>query len=284
MSFPLQLDSNIINAGLNAKAAVNSAMETPARAPNEDPDVEQGDVDFPGGPDEHEHGSGRGQLGMIKEHTPSEIAAGTLALFSVSAAVASMFIAGGLFVNIAGILCVLIGPYSYWQQKNITDVRALMETHMALKAEVNRYENENIRLKGCVDDLGGAIKNLEDVEETFEHINEMNIESIEELATQVEEGKDILAAMKKNLKASALQNIITVVLNSDKDGNYEFDNGEVEQLITNLKAINGMQLNEQKFREVIKKYNGSVEAVVTILEDITRGNSNENEAIFKMLD
>lgn len=268
------LTSTLVSTAVKARSALNNQFE------DEDPDVEQG-VENPL-PEGEDDGDGRKPLGMLKENTMMEIAAGGLALVSVSTAIASMAIFSGPFVNGAGILACLIGPYSYWQQRNITDVKALKETHEALVKEVNHLETENERLKGLVVELGTSIENLEDVEDTFDHIKEMNIESIDEFREQVEESRQILAMMRKNLKASAIQNVITVVLNSDVDNNFTFDKDEVESLIHNLKSINGLEMNEEKFRKIITENDGSVRAVVAILNDIVNGDKNNGDGIFRV--
>jgi hypothetical protein len=245
-----------------------------------EPDVENGSVGV--GAD----GSERKKLGMVKENTLVEIAAGCLALVSMITALTSMVIASGFFVNCAGVLAIALGPYSYWQQRNITDIKTLQETHEALVREVDHLGSENERLKGVIGDLTGSVDKLEGIEDTFDQISEMNIQSIGDFKEQVEESKLILGMMKTNLKASALQNVITVVLNSDNDGDYTFCNTEVETLIDNLKAINGLEMDEMKFRSVISVNDGSVDAVVMILNDIIhaqeQGAENEHEGIFKL--
>lgn len=245
-----------------------------------EPDVENGSVGVGG------DGSERKKLGMVKENTLVEIAAGCLALVSVITALTSMILVSGFFVNCAGILAIVLGPYSYWQQRNITDIKTLQETHEALVREVDHLGSENERLKGVVGELTGTVGKLEGIEDTFDQISEMNIQSIDDFKEQVEESKLILGMMKKNLKASALQNVITVVLSCDNDGDYTFNNKEVERLIDNLKAINGLEMDEMKFRSVISVNDGSVDAVVMILNDIInaqeQGDDNVHEGIFKL--
>ncbi len=257
------------------------------------PSGEQGFEAFPSGANEPQEGETqpdepevdeRQALGMVKETTLIEYAAGALAIVSVSTAVATMLITGGFIVNGAGIFAILLGPYSYWQQRNITDVKALKETHEALVREVDILSSENERLKGLVDDLGTSVDKLEDMEDTFDYINEMNIESVDEFRQQVKEAKINLRMMKKNLKASALQNVITVVLNSDMDRNFIFEEAEVEKLIENLKAINGLEMNEKRFRNLISENHGSVDAVVRILNDIVHRNQNSGDEIFRISD
>ncbi len=269
------ISATLMTNAIKARSALNNQFQ------EEDPDIEQG-FDGQQQPPEGDE-NGRKPLGMIKENTMIEIAAGSLALVSVSTAIATMIIFASPVINGAGILACLLGPYSYWQQRNITDVKALKETHEALVKEVNHLEAENNRLKGLVDDLGDTVGRLEDIEDTFDHIKEMNIESVEEFRQQVEEGRNILGMMKKNLKAGAIQNVITVVLNSDADKNFTFDKNEVESLIANLKAINGLEMNEEKFRKIITENDGSVDAVVTILNDIVNGDRNKSgEGIFNL--
>ena len=249
-------------------------------------DVEQGIEAFPGAVPETavetpDDANARKRLGAIKEHTPIEIISGLLALVSVSTSVATMFIIGGLSINVAGILSCLLGPYSYLQQRNITDVKSLQETHEALVKEINQLQMENERLKGLVEQLGGTVEKLEEVENTFDYISEMNIESIDEFSKQVEESKVILNLMRRNVKSSAMQNVITVVTNSDIDGNYIFDKNEIETLISNLKTINGLEFHELNFRKCIEEHNGNVDAVINVLNHVMNDSGDNEDCIFE---
>lgn len=220
-------------------------------------------------------------LGQIKENTFKEVLAGLLGGVSVSASILAMIMTSATTVTIAGIFACLIGPYSYWQQRNLTDVIALKKTHEALVKEIGRLKSENERLKGLVDELNETVTKLEDVEETLDYIYEMNVESVVELRDQVEVGKNILGLMRNNLKANALQNVITVVLQSDKDGNFQFDSKEVDDLIKNLKGINGLQLNEARFRSKIAKMDGNVDRVIELLDEVMVASPNNRESIVK---
>lgn len=137
-------------------------------------------------------------------------------------------------------------------------------------------------MRGVNEELGESIKRLEGVEDTFDALNAMNVESLAEFQTQVEESKEILAKMKQNLQTDALQNIMTVVLNSDVDGDYKFDEDETETFIDNLKAVNGIETNEEEFRRVLAENDGSVEAVIAILKDLLNGDPNANDGIFHL--
>eukprot|EP00551_Chaetoceros_affinis_P007956 CAMPEP_0203678102 /NCGR_PEP_ID=MMETSP0090-20130426/30720_1 /ASSEMBLY_ACC=CAM_ASM_001088 /TAXON_ID=426623 /ORGANISM="Chaetoceros affinis, Strain CCMP159" /LENGTH=63 /DNA_ID=CAMNT_0050545201 /DNA_START=40 /DNA_END=231 /DNA_ORIENTATION=+ len=57
---------------------------------------------------------------------------------------------------------------------------------------------------------------------------------------------------------------------------------EVENLISNLKAINRLEINEEKFHSINMKNEGSVDAVVVIWNDILNGNRNaSSDRIFR---
>lgn len=272
-------------------ASTNDYSKITDEGKHQEPDIEEGfdavpnngEGPEPDRPEEESRHDNRKALGMIKENTFIEFLAGGLAVTSVGVSVASMIVTSSFVVNGAGILACLIGPYSYWQQRNLTDAKSLQETHDALVKEVDHLRSENERLKGLTGEMRGTIDRLEDVNDTFDYIQELNFESVQELKQQVDEGKVILSMMRKNLKASALQNVITVVLNSDTDGNYTFDKDEIETLIVNLKSINGLELNEKRFRTIISENDGSVDGVVTILNDIVHNKKHDQESIFNFV-
>ena len=53
-----------------------------------------------------------------------------------------------------------IGPYAYWQQRRLTDVIALQETHKALAEQVDRLGKENVRLHETVMELSETVDRL----------------------------------------------------------------------------------------------------------------------------
>ena len=239
---------------------------------NDEPDIEQGLHD--------EESIDGGGLEMIKGITPIQYAAGGLAGTSTILSIIAMVIVGGGLIISAGLITMILGPYSFWQQRQLTDIQLFKETHESLVREIDHLEIENIRMTGLVEELDETVDRLEIIEDTFDTLNSLNIESLATFQTQVEESKDILAEMKQNLETDAMQNIITVVLNSDVDGDYKFDEDETEKLIDNLKAVNGIETNEVEFRKVLTAKNGSVDAIIDFLQDILNGNPNTHDGIF----
>lgn len=79
---------------------------------------------------------GKGFLKPIPETTTIEKVAGGAAVVSVVTALAAMIVEGGIVVYFGGILSAVVGPYAYWQQVQLTDIKALKETQEKIEAEV----------------------------------------------------------------------------------------------------------------------------------------------------
>lgn len=219
-------------------------------------------------------------LGHVKQSTGMEKMTGLVGAASVGASVTSIILTGGTTVLIAGLLACFVGPYAYWQQTQMTDIVALKETHAALEREVNFLAAENTRLAQNVERLAGAVDRLADVEDALDVMTQTQGQSVDAFMEQVEENKEILKSMQKNLKASILQNLLSVVMGSDTDGDFMLDDDEVEQLVSHMKSINGCEVNEKKLREVIKEKGGAVDAIVDVIREVVNEGGGGPDAIF----
>lgn len=219
-------------------------------------------------------------LGHVKQSTAMEKLTGTVAFASVGASVTAIIISGGTSVLAAGILAVIVGPYAYWQQTQMTDIAALKETHAALEREVNFLAAENTRLAQNVERLAGTVDRLADVEDALDVMTQTQGKSVDSFMEQVEENKEILKSMQKNLKASVLQNLLSVVMGSDTDGDFILDKDEVENLVSHMHSINGCNVNEKKLRQVIQEKNGAVDAIVDVIRDVINEGNAGPDAIF----
>mmetsp|Transcript_14846 Transcript_14846/g.21789 ORF Transcript_14846/g.21789 Transcript_14846/m.21789 type:complete len:255 (+) Transcript_14846:117-881(+) len=220
-------------------------------------------------------------LKMIAEQTLIEKAAGLLAFISVAMSLVAIITARGKFVTVAAILSFLLSPYSYWQQTRITDIRALKETQEALTGEVDTLNNENDRLNSKVEDLCVTVGKLEDVENALDEITKTQGQSVESLIETVDENKRILARMERNVRAAVLQNMVSVLIASDSDGDFMIGEDEMEGLLRRLRRVNGCRVNEIKFKEIVAEKDGSLDAILDIVRDVLNGDNTEvSEPIF----
>lgn len=209
-----------------------------------------------------------------------------VALFGAGVAIATsvgaMVVVGSPLVIGAGLLSSGIGAYVYMQQGSLADVKALMESHAAISKEVDHLGNENDRLEDLVGSLTSSVKGLEDIESALEVLTSTQNQSIEEFRAQIAENKKILAKMESNLKGNVLQNMLSVIVRSDKDGDFTIDGNELEELITNMKNMNGVTLYEDRFRKAIKDSGGSLKAVMEVVRNLLMDEESSDEPIFTL--
>ena len=226
--------------------------------------------------------SGEGEEAAAPKRTLLETVAFILGAGAVGTSVTAMAIVGGPVVTTAGVLSSLIGPYVFYQQKQLTEIAMLKETHEAILKEVNNLTHENERLEKLIKELTDTVGKLEDVEAALDVLTATQGESVAEFRKQVEENKKILAKMEKNLKGNVLQNMLSVVVRSDKDGDFTIDANELEELIQRISEIQGVTLYEDRFRQKIKESGGSLKAVMAVVRSLLMDEDEGAEPIFTL--
>jgi cell division protein FtsB len=219
-------------------------------------------------------------LENIPEFTFGEFIAYTLALGSIISSIAAVIIIGGSVLKAAVILTFLLGPYSAFQHSRIVDIQALKESYKALSKEVRHLSHENTRLKTEVQNMSSTVDELEDLENTLDTIQKTETKSVQDLVTSVEKNRQTLMKMETNVRASVLQNIITVLMTSDTDNNFVLSNQETNKLLDTVRGMKGVTVNEKKFRKIVKETNGSLKGIIDIISNLLSDGSEE-EPIFQ---
>jgi len=261
-----------------ADGAGNDAKAEPLVVPPES-DVEGGSAlpltNVPPDPE-----VGKGFLKPLPETTLMERIAGGVAAAAVVTALAAIIVEQSAVVIVGGLLSAVVGPYAYWQQTRLTDIKALQETQHAVKAEVDKLQQENVRLGKNVDELTTSVQHLEDVQQALSAITSTQDHSIDTFKKQVEDNKTILKQMQSNLKASVLQNLLSVILRSDTDGDLVIDEAEIASLVRRIQNISGVNVNEDRFRQAIS--GKSVQAVMEIVKNLLNDDTPPDQRIFEL--
>lgn len=161
---------------------------------------------------------GKGFLKPVPETTPRERLAGTVGVAAVVTAVIAMIVENGsAVVIVAGILSIVVGPYGYYQQTRLTDIRTLQETKRVLQSEVDRFAESNQTLVSNIDALTTSVQRLEEIEQALHIIGSRQGVTVQSFAAQVSENQNLLKQMRGNLQANVLQNLLSVILRSDAD-------------------------------------------------------------------
>jgi len=243
-------------------------------------DIEAGNEDEPL--------SGGGPLKEVPESTTMEVVSGGVAGVAVISSVTAIAIISNPIVICACVASACLAPYAWYQQTQLTDIRALKDTHEALHREVETLQAENNRLRKNVDELKGTVNRLQDVEDALETITQTQGQSVAAFAEQVEESRAILTQMEKNLKANVLQNLFSVVMQCDQDGDLTIDDNEIEDIVEKMDKLKGVKVNKDLFRHAIISQGRSIDSVMSIVRDlIEEGNDDskpDEEKIFILTD
>jgi glycerol-3-phosphate dehydrogenase len=94
--------------------------------------------------------------------------------------------------------------------------------------------------------------------------------SVDELEKQLNESKAILATMKDDVAGDILQNIMTVVLGADDNGDMILSDEEIDEVVKNIESLHGIDLNDEELKKVIigkgRDIPGLMDMVKTVLE------------------
>lgn len=233
--------------------------------------------------EEHDVEAGNGEEEVQpKGRTMMDTVLALTATATIGTSVAAMALVGSPIVIAAGVLSSLMGPYVYFQQKSLKEIQALKETQAAVEKEVGELGNQNNRLEDVVKNLTGTVGKLEDVEAALDVITQTQGQSVEEFREQIEENKKILAKMESNLKGNVLQNMLSVIVRCDKDGDFTIDPDELEDLIARMKEIHGVTVYEDRFREKVKASGGSLRAVMDVVRTLLMDEDNTDDPIFTL--
>lgn len=237
-------------------------------------DVEEGGVPPPPEP--------KGALKPIAETTPVERIMMVVAGGAVATSLAAIIIEQSLVVILAGVLSCAMGPFAYYQQTQLTDVRTLQETHEAVQAEVDRLKASNERLSKNIADLSATVDRLEEVENALEVITNSQGKSISAFADQVETNRGILKSMKGNVKSTIVNNLLSVVFASDIDHDSIIDAEEVDAMIARLENIGGIEIHDDRFREAFA--GGTFGDLMNVVSNLLKEDTPPEKRIFDVIE
>ena len=242
----------------------------------------------------------------LPESTKKEKAVAGLAVVSFVASVASIVFISNPVTYISGILGAIMSPYAAIQQRKITDVDALSETNQrrkcskcsvlpnessrhiplssshltrqlslfpalsmyafTVKEEVDQLKGENDKLEAQVSTLSTSVDGLKQSKEKLDIIQSVQGQSLTELEQQLVESRKILGSMQDSLIGDILQNLMTVVLAADDNGDMLLSDIEIEELVTNFENLQGLDLDNETIKKVIVGKGRSVAALMDMVK------------------
>jgi len=253
-------------------------IESPSAADESTPLVES--------PPEDEVVNTPGQLKPMKENNVKEYAvAGVSGTGFVTALVSIMFY-GSPIVWITGAFGVVLAPFATFQQQKLTQCEALAETNAFFKAEVERLAANNEKLSGTVNELEGTVDKIEEKQNTFEKLNSMQGNALDDLERQVAQQRNILKNSKNLLLNEIVGNITDIMMKidgGDDGGDGILDDDEIEKLIEELETIGNLEIHNEKLRAVIIENGRSPTAMMGVLSNLIGSEGPEEDRIFRFL-
>lgn len=121
------------------------------------------------------------------------------------------------------------------------------------------------------------------MEQTLSTLQSVQGQSVDELERQLEEAKEIKAKMKQNERGRVLQNLVTILLNADQEGDMMFSDTDIDLLIERLEGLHDVDIDDEKIRKIIVENGRSVEAVMKLARAAFETEENYDNTIFKFL-
>jgi len=238
-----------------------------------------GNEDVESAGSDNEVGESERQLKPIPEYSGLEKVLMVVAVIAAGAAIGAILLRKrGMFILPAAILGgFVVGPVLIMLARQLTDILAMKQTFEATKREVEIFKRENGRLEKSVDELDGTVSRLEDMETALDVITQTRGQNVEEFEKQIETNKQILTDMKKSMHANIRQNLLQVIYSSDIDGDQTIGLDEIDDLIERIDLSNGVDLNEEKFRDALTKSGGNLASILDLVKDMVAQESDSNE-------
>lgn len=122
------------------------------------------------------------------------------------------------------------------------------------------------------------------MQNTLETIRAVEGQSLDELEKQLETSKEILDKMQDNLMADILQNLITVVLGCDKDGDMMLADEEIDSLILKMEGVQGIDLKQDLLRTKLVEKGRSLNAVLDVCKNVLDDDVPADQNIFSFME
>jgi uncharacterized protein YoxC len=219
----------------------------------------------------------------MKQHSFKERTVAGASAVAFSTSIAAMCLESNPSVYVSGVVGAVVAPYATIQQEKITQCEALEQTNERLESEVQQLQHENERLSTQVNQLESSVLHLQEMSSTLDAVRETEGKTLDELEQQLEQSRQIFNSMQDNLMGNILQNLISVVLNCDKDGDMVLSDEEIDTIILKMEGINGIDLNDELLREALVQNGRSLNAILDVARNALDDTVAPEDNIFKFI-
>jgi hypothetical protein len=126
---------------------------------------------------------------------------------------------------------------------------------------------------------------LEGVEEELFGIAEAAQTNVHRLVEMVQEMRELQEQIKKNLERSVVQQVVSVVVQSDANRDFCLGPAELEILVLRLKAIKGIEFDETNFQKALSQDEDGIihlAEIMNVLRNLLDDSVPEQDNIFHL--
>jgi hypothetical protein len=206
-----------------------------------------------------------------------------LAAASLAVNLAAMVIVGSGITIAMGVIACIVAPVVIKQQMDLQDTDTLRRVQNQLRHEVNKLQTENTRLHISVDELETQVNKLQETEGKLKAITDEQETNVDSFVALVKDNQLIIDEMKKVVKGNVLQDIMSIVFQSDLDQSCSISEQEVHVLELRMKVDPRVNVNEENLREAMKAHGGTM-SVSDLVKDFYDDETPEDQRIFTLVE
>jgi len=197
------------------------------------------------------------------------------------ASLISMIATNSLIVYVAMSLGVFSSANVVRQRLMLAMGSSLREVINKIRNDVNRLSKINDSLTNNVEEIGIEVARLGDIEKSLQGLLAEGQQDMNEFMNLLKINKEVQGRQVLCIKKKVSENIIEQVIRSDRNGDFVINPDEIEMLLTRLETIEGLEINEERFKKKIKLRGSGLHSVIAVIRNLMES-KDDDEAIFRI--
>jgi len=199
-------------------------------------------------------------------------------LFAVGISIAAIVEVDHILVDTASAITILFSLFLSYQKYQLKYFGTIKSSSSKLELEAQELKEANDNLAETMKNLDSAVKKSKKLEKELKTIAKTS--DVTSLVRLTKEQKRIAQEIKKNLQAKVLQDVLGIVLQSDRNNDMKLGAKEVQILCFRIGQIEGVDVNEDKLRQQVQDQ--PISKVMDVLRDVVLNEDDDDHGFFKL--
>jgi len=157
-------------------------------------------------------------------------------------------------VYVAGSICLMNFPIVFFKERKILLLPSRRKTVDQLQETADILKSEAVALEDEIEYLLEQVSRFGDIEQELQEVAIEQDSTVEELVELVRINEETMDLMRENLRQKVIQDVIGIVIRSEKDNDQIIDRVEAKLLalkITVKLEAYGVSFDEEKFLQAV---------------------------------